>query len=100
MSRSWDKGSTAAWRVTRQFVIQRDAQLGYACRAHEDGWCAFVPRPHICTGRRGRRHAHHVHGRGKTGDDPRWIVSSCAACNLHIGSPEDYNPQPTPKTRW
>lgn len=33
-------------------------------------------------------HAHHTLGRGKTGDDPRYIVGACETCNLKIGEPD------------
>lgn len=30
---------------------------------------------------------HHVLGRGVSGDDPRYLVASCKACNDHVGKP-------------
>lgn len=73
MSESWSKGSTRAWRRIRAGVLARD---GYECQLRIDG---------VCTGR--AHHAHHVRGRAVTGDDPRWIVAACAACNLNVGDP-------------
>ncbi|MFG1800201.1 hypothetical protein ACGFI4_08510 [Micromonospora carbonacea] len=84
-------------------MLTRD---GYRCRAHEDGWCDRAPGVHYCTGvaaLRGpdRGHAHHTHGRAITGDDPRFIVAACEACNLHIGDPTAHTDPPNqPVTRW
>ena len=103
MSRTWAKGSTRAWRRLRAFILTRD---GYRCRAHADGWCDKAPGEHTCTERaelRGphRGHAHHTLGKAVTGDDPRYIVAACQACNLHIGDPtKQADPQPKPRTRW
>ncbi|MFI6329868.1 HNH endonuclease [Micromonospora chersina] len=100
---NWNRGSTRQWRRTRAYVLARD---GYRCRAHEDGWCDRVPGTHTCTYRApldgpDAGHAHHVHGRAKTGDDPRWIVASCRNCNLHLGDPTKHtDPTPKPVTRW
>ena len=98
MSRSWKGGSTRAWRKTRDYVLERDRGL---CRAHEDGWCARVKGTHTCTKR--AAHAHHTLGRAVTGDDVRYIVASCRACNLFIGRPKpppDDPPKPKHVSRW
>lgn len=103
MSRSWDSGSTRAWRRIRALVLTRDGQR---CRAHRDGWCDRVPTPHVCTeiaalSGPDRGHAHHTHGRSVTGDDPRFIVAACESCNLHIGDPtEQVDPPNEAVTRW
>lgn len=103
MSRSWARGSTRAWRALRAAILARD---GYRCRAHADGWCDRAPGEHTCTDRADLTgphagHVHHTHGRARTGDDPRYMVSSCRPCNLHIGSPEKHaDPRPRPVTRW
>ena len=95
MSRSWSRGSTRRWRTLRARVLFRD---GYRCRAHADGWCALVPGQHTCT--RVGTHAHHTKGRSITGDDERYIVASCEACNLHIGDPSKRSPEPKQVSRW
>lgn len=103
MSKAWASGSTRAWRRIRAQVLARDR---YRCRAHADGWCARKPGRHVCTGRADLTgphagHAHHTHGRGVTGDDPRYLVAACQACNLHIGSPEKHgDPRGRSATRW
>lgn len=79
-------------------VLTRD---GRRCRAHTDGYCARAGRrtPHTCT--EVATHVHHTLGKARTGDDPRWLVASCEACNLHIGDPTSTrDPQPRPLTRW
>lgn len=94
-------GSTRRWRRLRELVGARD---GDRCRAHEDGWCDRVPgkRKHVCTGR--YEHLHHTLGHALTGNDPRHVVTSCSACNLHIGDPTRYiaaaSPQPRRVSRW
>lgn len=103
MSKAWGKGSTRAWRRLRAAILTRDR---YRCRAHDDGWCDRAPGQHTCTGRADLTgphagHAHHTHGKAATGNDPRYIVAACAACNLHIGDPTKTNdPAPKPRTQW
>jgi hypothetical protein len=47
-------------------------------------------------------HAHHTMGRGRTGDDPRYIVGACEPCNLAIGDPNAgaADPDVVAVTRW
>jgi len=103
VSRSWDQGSTRAWRRTRAQVLARD---GYRCRAHRDGWCNQAPGQHTCTEVAALTgpdagHAHHTLGRSVTGDDPTYIVAACEACNLHIGDPTKHvDPPNKAVTRW
>jgi len=98
VSRNWKGGSTWRWRKIREYVLERD---GHRCRAHADGWCDAVPRRHKCEGDGSAvvTHAHHVHGRAATGDDSRFIVASCASCNLHIGDPAARQPASSPRHR-
>jgi len=104
VSSQWGSGSTRAWRLLRSAVLARDR---YRCRAHNDGWCAKAKRAtsHTCTERAEETgehagQAHHVRGK-RFGDDPRFIVASCKACNLHIGDPDQRaDPQPQPRTQW
>ena len=93
------RGSTSAWRRTRAQVLLRDA--GKGCRAHRDGWCAKVIRPggHVCSDTQDV--VHHTLGKAVTGDDPRYLVASCAACNGHIGDPTTHSDPPNRAvTRW
>lgn len=85
MSQSWANGSTRRWRRIRAAVLHRDAQAGWICRAHEEGWCNRKPGTHTCT--RIPNEAHHTLGKALTGDNPDHLVSACKACNLHIGDP-------------
>ncbi|SCF22699.1 HNH endonuclease [Micromonospora mirobrigensis] len=87
MSESWAKGSTRAWRKVRALVLARD---GYTCQ---------LRLPGVCTTQ--ANHAHHTHGRGVTGDDPRYIVAACEACNLAVGDPTKNDDPPNEAiTRW
>lgn len=105
MSQSWAGGSTRHQRRIRAFIIQRDTERGYGCRAHEEhthggNWCTRGgATPHTCTHQ--PQQAHHTHGYANTGDDPAYQVSCCQACNLAIGDPTTANdPTPRPATQW
>ena len=98
MTNGWTKGSTRAWRRIRALVLTRDQ--GKGCRAHNEGWCARAGvGAHGCTNR--AEHAHHTLGRARTGDDPRYIVAACSACNLIIGDPaKKTDPPGRSSTKW
>lgn len=51
----------------------------------EAGYVCSVKRYEVCTGT--AECVHHTLGRFVTGDDPRYMVASCKACNLAIGEP-------------
>jgi hypothetical protein len=84
-SQWWKGGSTRAWRKVRLAVLNRDQ------------WRCQLQIPGICTTR--ATHVHHVRGK-QHGDDPAYLLSSCQACNLHIGDPErmEADPDPRPST--
>lgn len=87
--RTWQGGSTRSWRRTRARVLARD---GWVCRLKVQGVCT-----HEAT------HVHHVLGRKASGDDERYLVAACEACNLHTGDPtrpDRADPDPRPLTRW
>lgn len=86
MSKNWSGGSTKAWRKIRAGVLARD---NYYCQ---------VGLPGICEGK--ATHVHHTLGRGVTGDDPRYLVASCAACNQAIGDPQKAKHKPKRMTKW
>lgn len=86
MSHDWSRGSTRAWRRIRAFVLARDH---HTCRIKIDGTCISTAT-----------HVHHLHGKA-TGDDPRFLVASCAPCNLKTGDPmRAPDPPAIPITRW
>lgn len=86
MSRTWETGSSRAWRTIRAWVLSRDRNT---CRLQLDG----------CTGI--ATHVHHTRGRAATGDDHRFLVAACASCNLKIGDPARHADPPNEGvTRW
>lgn len=103
----WRGGSTRRWRRVRAAVLAANLSANHGrCRLGVAG---------VCTGRADT--VHHTHGRARTGDDPRYLVAACTACNLHIGDPTTHpptcpacahitlgprvgNPQPRRMTRW
>lgn len=100
-------GSSTRWRKTRALVISRD---GYRCRMLEVKTGRYLPhlRPWAdtlkiskdCTGGdRTKLEAHHVKGQAE-GDDPRYLITSCKACNLATGNPRKRDATPKPVTRW
>jgi 5-methylcytosine-specific restriction endonuclease McrA len=84
MSRSWEKGSTRAWRRARRLVLERDH---YRCQLKLDG-CTTVATT-----------AHHVKGKAM-GDDPAHLVAACASCNGKVGDPTRHDPDPNPWAGW
>ena len=96
-------GSTRRWRErVRAPVLLRD--VGKGCRAHREGWCDLAGKTTTHECQEGRPdvvwHAHHTLGYAVTGDDPRYLVAACAACNGYIGEPAKGNPQPKRVSRW
>jgi len=100
MSRSWAAGSTYAWRVLRRAILRANAHeragrcqldVGQHCQRHNR------PCPGVCTGMATEVH----HARGKAfGDDPRYLVATCRACNAHVGDPTHADVDPRPRTHW
>lgn len=86
MSKSWEGGSTRAWRRTRAAVLLRD---GYQCQLKLD----------VCLGVADC--VHHAAGRSVTGDDPRYLLASCTPCNQALGDPTT-TPDPPGRgsTQW
>lgn len=79
MSRSWQKGSTTAWRRIRAVVLLRD---GYRCQLQIPGICTTTATQ-----------VHHLLGRDISGDDPRYLAASCAPCNQKAGHPPTSKPK-------
>lgn len=59
---------------------------------------ATQPRSQDCNGK--GECVHHTRGRGVTGDDERYLVSSCTPCNTAIGDPTTKDPTPRPYSSW
>lgn len=90
MSKAWAKGSSARWRKIRAAILADNlATTDGACQAAVQG---------VCTGQ--AEQVHHTLGRGVTGDDPKYLLPVCSACNRHIGEPGRISPEPTPRSRW
>jgi hypothetical protein len=91
MSKSWKGGSTRAWRLLRQQVLlQNQIDNEGRCRLAIDG---------VCTGRANT--VHHTLGRAVTGDDPRYLMATCAQCNRYIGEPAKHtDPPSTKQAHW
>lgn len=89
MSKAWRGGSTRAWRKLRAQVLLNN-------RVTNAGRCQ-LNLPGICTGEADC--VHHTQGRAATGDDPRYLVAACTACNLAIGEPQA-SIKPRPITKW
>ncbi len=79
MSKSWASGSTRRWRAIRAHVLERD---NHRCRLR-------IAR--ICTTT--AEQVHHLLPRAIAGDDPRYLVASCRACNLRTGEPGTGQPK-------
>lgn len=90
MSKAWAGGSTRWWRKIRAAVLLQN-------QVDNNGRCT-LQIPDVCTGRADC--VHHTLGKDTTGDDPRYLVAACTACNLHIGEPTKHDPQPRPMTKW
>jgi len=43
---------------------------------------------------------HHIRGKRVTGDDPRFLITACTACNLHMGDPSADDPPHKVMTQW
>lgn len=100
MSRAWARGSTAAWRRLR-------AQVLHTNLVENQGRCQ-VAIPGTWTNSKGETKqcqgvadcVHHRLGRDVTGDDPRYLVPCCTACNLHIGEVKNHSPQHKRVSEW
>lgn len=94
MSESWAKGSTRAWRNTRERVLVRDRNR---CRLQVAG---------VCVGTSAPMHVHHMHGKasgckGCRADLATHLIATCAPCNLHVGNPAGgVDPPAVPVSRW
>lgn len=89
MSRSWKGGATRAYRKLRAAILLANARENKGrCTLRIEG---------VCTGQADQ--VHHVKGK-RYGDDPRWMVATCKACNLHVGDPSRISPEHKRVSRW
>jgi hypothetical protein len=99
VSRGWRGGSTRAYRVLRDAILERD---GHSCRIALPGtWVTRYGRTKRCMGTASC--VHHTHGRAVTGDDPRFMVAACTPCNLKVGDPTKHrggDPPGRGMTQW
>lgn len=97
VSRNWGGGSTTAWRALRLDILARD---GFECQIRIPGeWTTRKGEVRKCLGT--ATQVHHTLGRGVTGDDSRYLIASCAPCNLAIGDPAKRSePEPLPWDEW
>lgn len=94
MSKGWHRagdGGQRRWRVIRDAVLDRNREEnGGQCTLAIEGTCTVLA---TCV--------HHTMGRDVTGDDPRYLVASCKACNERVGSPmRQPDPPARPVSRW
>lgn len=100
MSRSWAKGSTYRWRrIRKDVLLANQAENKGRCQLNVGVHCARHDRrcPGVCTGL--ATQGHHVKGKAH-GDDPRYVIAVCRACNLHVGNPRNISPEPRPISKW
>lgn len=91
MSKCWPNGSSRKWRKTRADVLLNNHMFN-------QGLCG-LQIPGTCTGLADT--VHHTYGRCLTGDDPRYLMATCTACNLKVGDPmKGVDPPSNPHTRW
>jgi hypothetical protein len=90
VSKAWEGGSTRRWRNLRARILE-------ANRMEHGGLCQIAVQG-VCTGQADQ--VHHTQGRAATGDDPRYLMAACRACNLHVGQPNRRSPKPTPTSSW
>jgi hypothetical protein len=89
--RSWEGGSTRAWRKLREVVVQLYGWTCHLCHQPIDRTLKH-PDPRSL-------HVHHLDGKA-SGDDPKRCRPAHAICNLRAGDPNKHDPQPQPRTRW
>jgi hypothetical protein len=65
---------------------------------NNSGLCTLMIKG-VCTGKADT--VHHTLGISVTGHDPRYMVATCSACNLHVGDPmRGVDPPHLPVTVW
>lgn len=74
------------WRKIRRGVLERDE---WRCQIRIADVCTTIATQ-----------VHHTLGWAVTGDNPAFLVASCAECNGKIGEPKGNDEQPRRTTRW
>ena len=100
MSKAWARGSTYAWRTLRARVLHNNLveNQGRCQIAIPGTWLNTKGETVQCQGVADC--VHHRLGRAVTGDDIRYLVACCTACNLHIGEPSKDTPQHKTISEW
>ena len=90
MSVGWSGGSTRRWRRIRAEVLaENQATRGGVCGVGVEG---------VCTGQ--ATQVHHTLGIRVTGEDKRYLIATCGACNRHIGDPLRNRVEPKRISKW
>jgi len=90
MSRAWaDRTGYRRYRANRAAIL--------AANGMENRGLCTLQIQGVCTG--AAEEVHHVKGK-QYGDDPKWMVPSCKACNLHVGQPGRGNVEPKRVSNW
>lgn len=90
MSKAWAKGSTTRWRRVRALVLEEN-------RRTNQGRCVLAI-PRVCQGQADQ--VHHTRSRAEVGDDPKYLMAVCRACNLKVGAPGRISPEPKQVSSW
>lgn len=90
MSGAWSKGSTARWRKLRAGILLANLR-------DNEGRCTLQIEG-VCAGQADT--VHHTLGKAVTGDDPRYLVAACRACNLKVGEPKRSSPPHRRVSNW
>lgn len=83
---SLKRDESSRWRKVRRLVLARDS---HRCQIQIHGICTTIA---TCV--------HHTLGQALTGNNPAFLLASCAECNNRIGEPDGGDAQPRRTTQW